>query len=99
MNSKRLEFSIEHTDRWVLELIKYRLSISSNVVHRTKRSLASPGAAMGGSRKDTYILYISSKENISSLIKLCSNPFLNKLEGNKLKQFSNWMLLGSGSIK
>ena len=91
--TKRLEFSIEHTDRWALELIKYRLSISSNVVNRAKRLIGS-----GGYRKDTYILYISSKENISSLIKLCSNSLLNKLEGNKLKQFSDWMLLGNRSI-
>ena len=40
-------------------------------------------------RKDTYILYISSKVNISALINLCENSFLNKLEGNKLNQFNN----------
>jgi len=91
--TKRLEFSIEHTDRWALELIKYRLSISSNVVNRAKRLIGS-----GGHRKDTYILYISSKENISSLIKLCSNSLFNKLEGNKLKQFSDWMSLGFRSV-
>jgi len=80
---RRLEFSIEHTDRFALELIKKRLDISSNVIIRPKRSLR---------RKETYILYISSRNNISSLIKLCTDPLLSKLKGNKLKQFNNWIL-------
>lgn len=64
----RLEFSrsaLEHTDKLALELIKKRLVISSNITIRAKRAKE---------RKETYILYISSKENVSSLIKLCTDP-------------------------
>lgn len=82
-NIKRLEFSIEHTDRKALELIKEKLAITSNIFNRAKRSQ---------NRQETFILQVSSKENINSIIKLCDSPLLNKLEGNKLIQFNNWKI-------
>lgn len=76
-----LLFTIEHTDRQVLELIKRRLDFGPSILDKGTRD---------NTRKNTYSLAVSSKKDLLSLKNLCENPLLNKLEGYKLVQFNNW---------
>jgi len=42
-------------------------------------------------RKDTYILYISSKKELESLIKFFSNDQIIPLQGYKKEQYERWL--------
>jgi hypothetical protein len=42
-------------------------------------------------RKDTYILYISSKKDLESLIKFYSNDQIIPLQGYKKEQYERWL--------
>jgi hypothetical protein len=50
-------------------------------------------------QKKTYSLYISSKNNIFTLIKFCDNPALIGLQGNKKIQYENWKITNKINIK
>ena len=76
-----LLFTIEHTDRQVLELIKSRLDLSPSILDKGTRN---------NTRKNTYSLAVSSKKDILSVKTLCENTLLNGLEGYKLVQYQNW---------
>nr|BBG67068.1 hypothetical protein [Stropharia rugosoannulata] len=76
-----LIFSIEHTDRKALELIKQYLDLGPNILDRGNR---------GDTRQNSYSLSIQSKKDILTIKNLCENPLLNRLEGFKLKQYNNW---------
>lgn len=80
-NKGHLVFSIEHTDKNSLELIKKRLDLGPNVLDKGNRS---------NTRKNTYSLTISSKKDLLSLRELLDNPLLDGLKGHKLEQYKNW---------
>src|SRR5262249_33912129 len=69
-------FCIEHTDKGVLEFIRRRMQFGPKVNFRASRKEGTfprrTYAARKG-RKDTYMLYISSKKDLESLIKFFSN--------------------------
>jgi hypothetical protein len=75
-------FSIEHTDKDVLELIRKRMQFGPKVNFRAGRQEG---------RKDTYILYISSKKDLESLIKFFSNDQIIPLQGYKKEQYERWL--------
>lgn len=76
-----LVFQIEHTDRKVLEIFKDRFKFGPTIFERAERSI---------NQKKTYSLYLSSKTDISKIIRFCDEPTLNGLLGNKRKQYLNW---------
>jgi len=75
-----LVFSIEHTDRYALELLKQNLDLGPNLVDRGNRN---------NTRQTTYSLTLHSKKDILTIKNLCENPLLNKLMGYKLKQYND----------
>jgi len=80
-NKNFLEFSIEHTDKPVLEFIRENFQFNPVILERGDRS---------GTRKNTYSLRITSKKDIETLKNFFESENLNKLEGNKLIQYFNW---------
>jgi hypothetical protein len=42
-------------------------------------------------RKDTYVLFISSKKDLESLIKFFSNDQIITLQGYKKDQYERWL--------
>ena len=80
-NTYLLVFQIEHTDRKVLEIFKNKFEFGPNIFERAERSIK---------QKKTYSLYISSKKDISKIVKFCELPTLNGLLGNKQIQYLNW---------
>ena len=88
-------FSIEHTDLSVLILIKNFLNFGPAILSRGQRYYKSPtinelNKNLPVLRKATYVLTISSKKDLQSLINLCENPNLIGLRGHKLIQYKNW---------
>ena len=79
-----LIFSIEHTDKASIELIKNRLELSPTILDRGQRLFR------GSLRKITYSLGVSSKKDLNSLNKLLNNTDLIGLKGHKLIQYLNW---------
>lgn len=77
-----LVFSIEHTDKNALELIKQNLDLGPNLVNRGNRN---------NTRLTTYSLTLHSKKDILTIKNLCENTQLNKLMGYKLKQYNDWI--------
>lgn len=75
-------FCIEHTDKDVLELIRTRMQFGPKVNFRASRKEG---------RKDTYMLYISSKKDLESLIKFFSNDQIIPLQGYKKEQYERWL--------
>lgn len=75
-----LVFQIEHTDRKVLEIFKDRFKFGPTIFERAERSI---------NQKKTYSLYLSSKTDISKIIRFCDEPTLNGLLGNKRNQYLN----------
>lgn len=61
-NRGHLVFSIEHTDKQVLELIKNNLDLGQNLVDRGNRN---------NTRQNTYSLTISSKKDLLTIKILC----------------------------
>ena len=64
-------FYIEHTDKDVLELIRKRMQFGPNVRFRARRQEG---------RKDTYVLSISSRKDLESLIKFFRNDQIISLQ-------------------
>lgn len=79
-----LIFSIEHTDKTSIELIKNRLDLSPTILDRGQRLFR------GSLRKVTYSLGVSSKKDLNSLNNLLNNTDLIGLKGHKLIQYLNW---------
>lgn len=65
----KCEFSIEHTDRNALELIKSTLDFAPKVSDKAIRSNTT-----GGIRKKTFILTVSSKNDINRLVAFLDSP-------------------------
>jgi hypothetical protein len=78
-----LIFSIEHTDKTSIELIKNRLDLSPTILDRGQRLFR------GSLRKVTYSLGVSSKKDLNSLKNLLNNTDLIGLKGHKLIQYLN----------
>jgi hypothetical protein len=78
-----LIFSIEHTDRASIELIKNRLELGPTIFDRGQRLYK------GSLRKNNYSLGISSKKDLNSLNNLLNNTGLIGLKGQKLIQYLN----------
>jgi len=78
-----LIFSIEHTDKASIELIKNRLDLGPTIFDRGQRLFR------GSLRKNTYSLGISSKKDLNSLNKFLNNTSLIGLQGHKLIQYQN----------
>lgn len=85
LNKNKCNFYIEHTDKQLLELIKYRLDLGPNVLERSARE-----RDIGKSRKVTYQLIISSKKDINQLINLLDNSQNISLQGYKMVQYDEW---------
>lgn len=75
-------FYIEHTDKNVLELIRKRMQFGPKVNFRAGRQEG---------RKDTYVLSISSKKDLESLIQFFSNDQIISLQGYKKDQYERWL--------
>lgn len=82
-DNRLLVFQIEHTDLELIKLFKAKFKFTPTVFERAERSVV---------QKNTYSLYVSSKNNISTLIKFCDNPALIGLQGNKKIQYENWKI-------
>jgi hypothetical protein len=82
LKKKKCNFYIEHTDKEALELIKNRLCFGPNVLERSPRERNE-----GKKRKITYLLIISSKKDIESLVMLLDNSDNIPLQGNKYIQY------------
>jgi hypothetical protein len=78
-----LIFSIEHTDKASIELIKIRLDLGPTIFDRGQRLFRD------SLRKNTYSLGISSKKDLSSLNNFLNNTGLIGLKGHKLIQYQN----------
>lgn len=78
-----LIFSIEHTDKASLVLIKNRLDLGPTILDRGQKLFR------GSLRKNTYSLGISLKKDLNSLNKFLNNTGLIGLKGHKLIQYQN----------
>jgi len=85
LNKNKCNFYIEHTDKQLLELIKYRLDFGPNVLERSARD-----RDIGKPRKVTYQLIISSKKDINQLINFLDNNQNISLQGYKMEQYDEW---------
>lgn len=85
LNKGKCNFYIEHTDRQLLELIRYRLDFGPNVLERAARE-----RDVGKVRKVTYQLNISSKKDLNQLITFLDNKENIPLQGHKLVQYNEW---------
>lgn len=88
--NRLLVFQIEHTDLELIKLFKEKFKFTPTIFERAERSSV---------QKKTYSLYISSKNNIFTLIKFCDNPALIGLQGNKKIQYENWKITNKINIK
>nr|YP_009262038.1 LAGLIDADG endonuclease [Chrysoporthe austroafricana]AMX22113.1 LAGLIDADG endonuclease [Chrysoporthe austroafricana] len=85
LNKGRCNFFIEHTDLQALEIIKKRLAFSPKIVARSPRA-----RDVGKNIKPTYMLIVSSKKDIESLIELLDCERVVPLAGHKLMQYTEW---------
>ena len=69
----------------MLKLIKSRFSFGPNVLERASRERDKGKNNI----KKTYVLIISSKSDINSLIKFLDSNII-KLAGYKLEQYNEW---------
>jgi hypothetical protein len=83
LNKGKCNFYIEHTDRQLLELIRYRLDFGPNVLERSVRE-----RDIGKVRKDMYQLNISSKKDINELVMFLDNKANIPLQGHKMVQYN-----------
>ena len=85
INKGRCIFTIEHTDVYALNLIKERLSFGPKVYERSpiKRDI-------GKIRKTTYLLEVSSKNDIGNFIYYLDDNKTANLQGNKSIQYNKW---------
>jgi LAGLIDADG endonuclease len=81
----KFSFYIEHTDKHVLDLIKYRFDFGPNVLERSIRY-----RDLDKVRKICYQLNISSKKDIYKLIDFLDNENNISLQGYKLEQYNKW---------
>lgn len=85
LNKNKCSFHIEHTDKQLLELIKYRLDFGPNVLERSPRD-----RDIGKERKVIYQLDVSSKKDINQLIMFLDNENNIPLQGYKMEQYNEW---------
>lgn len=83
LNKGKCNFYIEHTDKQLLELIRYRLDFGPNVLERSARD-----RDIGKVRKVTYQLIVSSKKDIDQLIMFLDNKDNIPLQGYKMIQYN-----------
>lgn len=83
-DKNKFSFYIEHTDKHVLGLIKYRFDFSPNVLKRSIRY-----RDLNKIRKICYQLSISSKKDIYKLINFLDNNNIS-LQGYKFEQYNKW---------
>ncbi len=86
LKKDKLNFIIEHTDKFALDLIKQRFSFGPNVLERSPRVRDENKPHI----KKTYMLHISSKKDINNLIEFFDSDNIIKLQGNKLIQYNDW---------
>ena len=84
MNKGKCNFFIEHTDLQALYIIKQRLSFSPNIVARSPRA-----RDVGKDIKPTYVLIVSSKNDIENLIQFLDSEQVAPLAGHKLMQYKD----------
>lgn len=85
MNKGKCNFFIEHTDLQALDIIKKRLSFGPQIVARAPRA-----RDVGKDIKSTYVLIVSSKKDIESLIEFLDSDKIVPLAGHKLTQYNDW---------
>lgn len=85
MNKGKCNFFIEHTDLQALDIIKKRLSFSPKIVARSPRA-----RDVGKNIKPTYVLIVSSKNDIDNLIQFLDSEQVVSLAGHKLMQYNDW---------
>jgi aromatic ring-cleaving dioxygenase len=85
LNKDKCNFYIEHTDRQLLELIRYRLGFGPNVLERSARE-----RDIGKVRKPMYRLNISSKKDLNELVMFLDNKDNMPLQGYKMVQYNKW---------
>jgi hypothetical protein len=83
LNKNKCNFFIEHTDKHALELIRQRLSFGPSVTARSPRERDEGKDYI----KQTYVLIVSSKKDIKSLMEFLDNADNMQLQGNKLSQY------------
>jgi hypothetical protein len=81
VNKGKCNFMIEHIDKLVLEVIKSKLELGPNIIRRSSRE-----RDIGKDIKGTYMLNISSKKDINTLISLLDDNI--RLKGYKLIQYN-----------
>lgn len=86
LKKDKLNFCLEHTDKFALDLIKQRFSFGPNVLERSPRARDKNKPEI----KKTYLLHISSKKDINNLIEFFDSDNTIKLQGNKLIQYNDW---------
>lgn len=86
LNKGKCNFFIEHTDKNALELIKSRLSFGPSVTERSPRKRDEGKDYI----KQTYVLIVSSKNDIKNLIAFLDNENNMQLQGYKLIQYQEW---------
>lgn len=85
LRNNKCNFYIEHSDKKVLEFIKYRLDFGPNVLERSVRA-----RDLGKTRKTLYRLHISSRKDINQLIMFLDNKDNTSLQGYKMIQYNEW---------
>lgn len=85
LNKGRPNFCIEHTDKISLDIIKRVLLFGPNVYERSPRE-----RDKDKTRKTTYRLIVSSKNDIANLIVFLDDKTNMRLQGNKYVQYSEW---------
>ena len=86
-NDTVFRFAIEHTDIKVLYILKECINLSVNITEVKIR----------GTRKQTYCMSTTSKENINKVISFIDNN--NQLQGYKLEQYNKFKNSFIESIK
>lgn len=84
LNKGKCNFFIEHTDLQALEIIKKRLSFGPSIVARSPRARDT-----GKYIKPTYVLIVSSKNDINNLIRFLDEGQV-QLAGHKFSQYIDW---------
>ncbi len=85
LKNKKCSFFIEHTDKYSLEMIKQRFNFGPNVLERSLRKRDE-----GKIRKNTYVLHISSKKDIETLINFLDDNSNICLQGYKFILYNEW---------
>lgn len=85
MNKGKCNFFIEHTDLQALDIIKKRLSFGPKIVARSPRA-----RDVGKNIKPTYVLIVSSNNDINNLIQFLDSEHVVSLAGHKLIQYNDW---------